>query len=322
MNGTLTIKAKDAAPITTAPEAAEGWTEDGTSHSLLKTAGASDGGTFYYKVNDDSWSADVPEATAAGEYKIRYYIKGEGIYKDNGSESAPLGPLTVTVFEKGAPKLTTQPEGASGLEANGSMQDLLKTAGIADGGTVMYSVNGGAAAAVDDPRTWCSYEEAAEALQDRPGKYRGLAFFFTEEDPFFVIDLDSCVRDMRISDEARAMIERFRTYAELSQSRRGIHIIGQGVKHTERCRKDGVEIYDRRRFLAITGDRVSQTAGVEDCQGELDELTAELWPLKPAPKPAPQSRIGGQLPEAEEILKRMFAGKNGPILEDLYRRGV
>ena len=184
------------------------------------------------------------------------------------------------------------------------------------------NVNGGAAAAVDDPRTWCSYEEAAEALQDRPGKYRGLAFFFTEEDPFFVIDLDSCVRDMRISDEARDMIERFRTYAELSQSRRGIHIIGQGVKHTDRCRKDGIEIYDRKRFLAITGDRVSQTAGVEDCQGELDELTAELWPLKPAPKPAPQSRIGGQLPEAEEILKRMFAGKNGPILEDLYRRGV
>lgn len=143
-NGTLTISAKDAAPITTAPEAAAGWTEDGTSHALLKTAGASDGGTFYYQVNDGGWSSDVPTAAAAGEYKIYYYIKGTGIYKDNGSESAPLGPLTVTVFEKGAPKLTTQPEGASGLEANGSMQDLLKTAGEADGGTVMYSVNGGA----------------------------------------------------------------------------------------------------------------------------------------------------------------------------------
>ena len=143
-NGTLTISAKDAAPITTAPEAAAGWTEDGTSHALLKTAGASDGGTFYYKVNDGGWSTDVPTATTAGEYKIWYYIKGTGIYKDNGSESAPLGPLTVTVSEKGTPKLTTQPEGASRLEANGSMQDLLKTAGSADGGTVMYSVNGGA----------------------------------------------------------------------------------------------------------------------------------------------------------------------------------
>jgi putative DNA primase/helicase len=184
------------------------------------------------------------------------------------------------------------------------------------------NVNGGAAAAVDNPRTWCSYAEAAEALEDRPGKYKGLAFFFTEEDPFFCIDLDSCVRDMRISDDARAMIDRFGTYAELSQSKHGIHIIGKGTKHTERCRKDGIEIYDRKRFLAITGDRIYEVGDVIDCQDELDKLTTELWPPKPETKPAtPAFMNAGEL-DGGEVLARMFAGKNGPILEDLYRRGV
>ena len=143
-NVTAADGAKDVAPITTAPQAADEWTEDGTEHALLKTAGASKGGTFYYKVNDGGWSSAVPTAAAAGEYKISYYIKGTGIYKDNGSETSPLGTLTVTVAEEGTPQMTVQPKGASGLVANGEMQDLLSVAGAADGGTVLYSVNGGA----------------------------------------------------------------------------------------------------------------------------------------------------------------------------------
>lgn len=52
---------------------------------------------FYYSVNGGSWSTDVPQASEAGTYTIRYYIKGNGDYKDNGSESEPLGTLTVIV---------------------------------------------------------------------------------------------------------------------------------------------------------------------------------------------------------------------------------
>ena len=143
---TVNIIDKTTAPDTTPPVAADGWTEDGTEHALLKSAGASEGGTYWYKVNDGSWTSDPDslKAAAAGTYTISYYIKGAEGYKDNGSESAPLGTLTVTVSEKGKAKLTAKPEGAVGLVANGSMQDLLKTAGEADGGTVMYSVNGGA----------------------------------------------------------------------------------------------------------------------------------------------------------------------------------
>ena len=143
---TVSIIEKTTAPNTTPPVAADGWTEDGTEHVLLKSAGASDGGTYWYNVNNDGWTSDPDslKAITAGTYSISYYIKGTGIYKDNGSETAPLGPLTVIVEEKGTPQLTVEPEGASGLEANGSMQDLLQTAGAADGGTVMYSVNGGA----------------------------------------------------------------------------------------------------------------------------------------------------------------------------------
>src|SRR3990170_1432707 len=42
-----------------------------------------------------------------------------------------------------------------------------------------------------DPRTWCSYQLASEALANNPEKFAGPGFVFDANDPYTGIDLDN-----------------------------------------------------------------------------------------------------------------------------------
>ena len=78
-----------------------------------------------------------------------------------------------------------------------------------------------------DPKNWKTYERA-KALADRNGC--GVGFVLTAEDPFFFIDLDNCIDDEgTFSPVAQDILRRFDGAAvEISQSGRGIHIMGCG----------------------------------------------------------------------------------------------
>lgn len=129
----------------------------------------------------------------------------------------------------------------------------------------------GVPASTTDPATWSQFEqvEAADVL----GNFSGIGFVFMELGGFVGIDLDGCrcPTTGRVADWAREIVLRFKTYAEVSPSKTGIKLFLAGVSPFEDgkgrkkqvdaeliCDKaPGIELYDRERYFAVTGWRLS-----------------------------------------------------------------
>lgn len=141
---------------------------------------------------------------------------------------------------------------------------------------VPYSIRG-FHAAVDDPSTWASFDDAVNAIAGLG--MDGLGFIFTDSDPFCGLDLDDTEG---MTDEERApVVERqnkiynaFNSYSELSPSGKGCHIIGMATLPTGR-RRSKIEIYSSKRFFTMTGNVVNNVP-IRDVQGLAEILYNEM----------------------------------------------
>ena len=94
----------------------------------------------------------------------------------------------------------------------------------------------------------------------------GLGFDLVEGDGVVVVDLDNCRnRDTgEITPRAMKIVTALDSYTEVSPSGTGVKIYLLGKKATDRCRgkyEGGeIEIYERKRFVALTGEHVSDHA--------------------------------------------------------------
>src|SRR5215218_2875098 len=116
---------------------------------------------------------------------------------------------------------------------------------------VPYIAGGSGKASSTDSLTWRSFEEAVQALET--GRYNGIGFVFSSGDPFAGVDLDDC-RDPEtgeLEEWAAKIVEAFGSYAEVSQSGTGVHIIVKGKAPNKKRGK--VEAYGLERFFAMTG---------------------------------------------------------------------
>lgn len=111
-----------------------------------------------------------------------------------------------------------------------------------------------------DPVNWMPYE-AACAITPNKG------FVFTENDPYFFIDIDHAVESdgtwKPIVNTVLAMFPG--AYVEVGFSGDGLHIIAQGVIPQGFKTKNsllGLECYDRLRYAAITGTQASGTPDI------------------------------------------------------------
>lgn len=118
-----------------------------------------------------------------------------------------------------------------------------------------------------DPAAWMSADDACAAVSGMGAGF-GVGFVFTEHDPFFFFDLDDCLQgDGHWSPTALEMCGRFQGAAiEVSQSGRGLHIIGCGdAGPTEDRRKKSkvlpFDLYTEGRFVALTGTSIVGNAG-------------------------------------------------------------
>lgn len=87
------------------------------------------------------------------------------------------------------------------------------------------------------------------------------------------LDLDGALVDGRVAPWARAILRDCRdTYVEVSLSGVGLHVFGYGVVGPGR--KIGpVELYDRSRYIAVTGRRYSShPSRLADIQPVIDRL--------------------------------------------------
>lgn len=121
-----------------------------------------------------------------------------------------------------------------------------------------------------DPSIWLDAETACLTSSMMGDEY-GVGFVFTENDPFFFVDIDGAYDGTQWSKIATDLCNQFAGAAvEVSHSGRGLHIIGTGVPSvkTEDRRKKAVDpitgskenlfdIYTESRFVALTGTGIT-----------------------------------------------------------------
>lgn len=183
---------------------------------------------------------------------------------------------------------------------------------------IPYQVNGSKADSTN-PDTWTSYEVALKYSQG----YSGVGFVLTENDPYTVIDLDDCIIDGKMKDEAKSLVDTLDSYTEYSQSGTGLHIFIKAKKPGERSKNTSkdVEIYDDKRFIVMTFDHLEGTpTEIYERQdilnyiydmyfSEPEKEQQEITQTKLDPSPSLSD---------DEVLKIAFKAKNGEKFKTLY----
>lgn len=124
---------------------------------------------------------------------------------------------------------------------------------------VPFDPKTGQPASVVRRKSWGTYDEAISCY--RGGGYDGIGFVFSKSDPYVGIDLDKCRDKMtgEIDAWAQKIIDDLDSYAEVSPSGMGVHILVKGKLDGKGARKGKIEIYDQARYFTMTGDRVPVT---------------------------------------------------------------
>ena len=138
---------------------------------------------------------------------------------------------------------------------------------------------------------WLSFDDAVSLAREYKGS---IGFVITEQDPYVCIDLD--IKDSESYDAlgepypiaqwtTQAAFDRYEkilktydSYAEISTSGKGMHIWIKGLM-TSGCRRDGVEVYPRDRFIICTGNTISKAEYI------VNNNIIYISPIDRSPKP-------------------------------------
>ncbi|MDD5093083.1 MAG: hypothetical protein PHV74_01695 [Dehalococcoidia bacterium] len=180
---------------------------------------------------------------------------------------------------------------------------------------VPINPNTGMPASTIDPATWSTFAGANErAEQDR---LNGVGFVFTNSG-FTGIDLDHCVSDGIIEPWVERIIQDFNSYAELSQSSTGVHIIVQGKLPPGARRKGNIEAYDSGRYFVITGEHLEGTpVTIEPRQPELAAFHAKHLGSNGHGEVTPAAATVTITMDDQEIVRRMLSSSSGAKIKAL-----
>lgn len=185
----------------------------------------------------------------------------------------------------------------------------------------------------NDSSTWCSFEEAARAVEG--GAYKGVGFMLSSS-PYVCVDLDDCLDGGEREAWARGIVAALGSYTEVSQSGKGLHIFGRANVERDR-RSDRIEVYGNNRFIAMTGNIYEGHGELKPMQGALDALMASEFPAKEKPAgnysktsktPATSPQGDGVAnahpiaPRVEQVIRRLRHGKSAEQFAEMFDQGV
>ena len=196
---------------------------------------------------------------------------------------------------------------------------------------VPYNAITGQYAKSNDPYTWTKFEVAIKGVL----KYglEGLGFMLG--DGIFGIDLDNHpdektgefpMSEKEFNEFAEEFVKQLDSYAERSVSGKGIHIICKGQLPQGRRRKGCVEMYDKGRFFACTGNVILNST--------INDRTEEVIPLwkkyvddseelRKYAESRPVSPLGDKLGTGSnlsdtEVVRMAIQSKGGTAFSSLY----
>ena len=131
-----------------------------------------------------------------------------------------------------------------------------------------FNARTGGMAQSNNPNTWCDYKTALQVVD----LYDGLGFMLGEG--IFGVDIDGVELHEAIVNE---VITPLNSYAEISPSGKGIHVICLGSKPVGACRKANFECYDKGRFFTVTGNVIEPYTTLRDCTESISLYTLSIW---------------------------------------------
>jgi primase-polymerase (primpol)-like protein len=115
----------------------------------------------------------------------------------------------------------------------------------------------GGNASISKPDTWGTFEETSEYYAwNKEDGLDGIGFVFTEDDPFYGVDLDNC-RDPEtglIEGWAVDILKQLNSYCEISPSGTGIKVFAKGSLPGPGRNFGNIEMYDTGRYFTLTGE--------------------------------------------------------------------
>lgn len=172
-----------------------------------------------------------------------------------------------------------------------------------------YQCNG-QLASVTNPETWTDFDTAVAAQKN--GKFDGIGFVLTEQDPYCFIDLDHTDDDELIKQQHFIFENFINTYAELSPSGKGLHIICKAKTAHGRKRKS-IELYSSLRFMTMTGN-IYNNRPICDYQANVDTLYNAMSKTEKEVQVVDEE----QRYSDEDLYKMAASAENGDLFVDLY----
>lgn len=173
----------------------------------------------------------------------------------------------------------------------------------------------------NDPSTWTDFDAAVKAS----ARFSGIGFMFGGSD-YMGVDIDDRGELLqnyleRGEDNIFAeFINTLQSYAELSQSRTGIHIICRGHLPEGRRKNNQIEMYDNGRFFVMTGDCCSEFGEIADCTESIKPLHEKYLGGGHEPKPRPRPRVSAN--SVDDIVRLALNAKNGAQFSALYHGDI
>jgi putative DNA primase/helicase len=186
---------------------------------------------------------------------------------------------------------------------------------------IPYQKNGKRADSTN-PDTWDSFEVVEQAFIRRRKQFSGMGFVFSEDAGIIGIDWDK-VRDHETGEWNEEILEEIKSlnsYAELSQSGTGAHVLVKGEIPGDRRRKGNIEMYSKERFFVVTGSHIKGSpAKIRENQKAINELYKKRFgenePKKKENKKQLENRIKLSNSEIIDIASR---AKNSDKFKSLY----
>jgi len=186
---------------------------------------------------------------------------------------------------------------------------------------VPYNARTGYKASSTNTKTWSSYEQAVQAIENArnvSGKpYDGIGYVFNRD--VTGVDLDHCADEQGLPNAwAQGILDRLNSYTELSPSGRGFHIFVHGPLPVS-VKRPEIEMYDSGRYFTITGKHLEGTPdAIEDRQEQVLALHAEI--TAPRPKRAAKQQHTAPLTFSDnDLLDKAMKAKDGAKFAALWR---
>ena len=178
----------------------------------------------------------------------------------------------------------------------------------------------------DNPATWSTLAEAVVFYQTHSNKLQGVGRMFDPADGMIGVDFDDCLDDhgnIIPGHVAAVWLPRLNSYSEISPSGRGVKVwlkahLDLGGRTGRRDAKQGVEIYQERRYFTLTGRRMPQfSASVEERQSVVQVFYRAIFSTKKSGAVIPTTHPPHALTDAE-IIRRASEARNGAKFRALW----